>query len=38
MFSDLLKSFMTSWEGSNILKRYSVEVFFYQTCKFVTLE
>ena len=32
----LLKGITTIWEGSNILKLYSVEV--YQTCKFVTLE
>jgi len=32
----LLKAITTIWEGSNILKLYSVEV--YQTCKFVTLE
>ena len=28
---------MTLWEGPNILKLYSVEVCFYQTCKFVIL-
>ena len=32
----LLKGITTIWEGSNILKLYSVEV--YQTCKFLTLE
>ena len=32
----LLKGSTTIWEGSNILKIYSVEV--YQTCKSVTLE
>ena len=32
----LLKCFSTIWEGSKILKLYSVEVCFYQTC--VTLE
>ena len=34
----LLKGFTTIWEGSNILKLYFVEVCFYQTGKFVTLE
>ena len=34
----LLRGFMTIWEGFNILKVYFVEVWFYQTCKFVTLE
>ena len=32
----LLKDITTIWEGSNILKLYSVED--YQTCKFVNLE
>ena len=32
------KGFTTIRKGSNILKLYSVEVCFYQTCKFVTLE
>ena len=31
------KDFTTILEGSNILKLYSVEVCFYQTCKFVVL-
>ena len=34
----LLKGFTTIWEGSNDLKLYSVDVSFYQICKFVTLE
>ena len=34
----LFKDFTTIWEGSNILKLYFVEVCFYQTGKFVTLE
>ena len=29
------KGFTTIWEGSNDLKLYSLEVCFYQTCKFV---
>ena len=29
----LLKGYRTTWEVSNILKLYSVEVCFYQTCK-----
>ena len=33
----LLKGFTTILEWSNELKLYSVEVFFYQTCKFVIL-
>jgi len=32
----LLKGITTIWEGFNILKLYSVEV--YQTCKSVTLK
>ena len=28
----LLKGFTTMWEGSKILKLYSVEVCFYWTC------
>ena len=32
------KGFKTIWKGSNILKLYSVEVCFYQKCKFVILE
>ena len=31
----LLKGFTTIWEGSNIVKLYSVEVCFYLTCKFL---
>ena len=31
----LLTGFTAIWEGSNDLKLYSVEVCFYQTCKFV---
>ena len=34
----LLTDFTTIWEGSDVLKLYSVEVCFYQTCKFVTLK
>ena len=39
IFNDLrlLKGFTAIWEGSDILKLYSVEVYFYQTCKFVIL-
>ena len=32
------KRFSKIWEGSNSLKLYSVEVCFYQTCKFVILK
>ena len=34
----LLKGFTTIWEGSTTFKLYSVEVCFYQTSRFVTLE
>jgi len=33
----LFKGFTKIWEGSNILKLYSVEVCFYQNYKFVIL-
>ena len=34
----VLKRFYDKWELSNVLKLYIVEVCFYLTCKFVTIE